>query len=54
MVKKLILKLALGLVLDVLIGVATKKYNEANAPTSKEKWLNIIEFLGEVKHVGLP
>lgn len=54
MVKKLLIKLALGLVLDLLIGIATRKYEDADRPENKEKWLNIIEFLANVKTTGLP
>lgn len=54
MFKKLLLSLATNLVLDLLIGMATRKYEDADRPENKEKWLNIIEFLANVKTTGLP
>lgn len=54
MMKKLLIKLAIGLVLDLLLAMATKKYSEAQTEGARTKWLNIIEFLGETKTTGLP
>lgn len=54
MLKKVLIKLAIGLVLDVLISVATKKFEEAETDHSRMKWLNILEFLSETKTIGLP
>lgn len=50
----MLIKLAIGLVLDVLLGVATKKFEEAETDHARMKWLNIMEFLSETKQIGLP
>lgn len=52
--KAILLKLAINVVLDVLLAVATKGYNDADKPENKEKWLNVIEFLTKAKQNGLP
>lgn len=54
MLKKLLIKLAIGLVLDLLLGIATKRYQEANHELSRDRWLAIMDFLGEMKIKGLP
>lgn len=54
MVKKLLIKLALGVVLDLLIGIATRKFEEAEKDESRKKWMNVLDFLIEAKTIGLP
>lgn len=52
--KSLLIKLALGLVIDLLIQVASKKLEDANDPMNAEKWQVIVEFLIQIKRTGLP
>lgn len=54
MIKKLLIKALLSALIDTLLGIATKKYYDANKEENKRKWLNIAEFLSEVKEGGLP
>jgi len=54
MMKALLLRLALGLVIDVLIQLATKKLQDAKHPMNVEKWQVIVDFLEDVKRTGLP
>lgn len=52
--KKLLVKVALSVVVDVLISVAEQRYQDAEKDVSRYRWLNIIEFLNEVKTIGIP
>lgn len=54
MMKTLIIRLALGLVIDLLVEVATRKRDNASDPLNQEKWEVIVEFLLNVKRTGLP
>lgn len=54
MMKSLLIRLAMGLVIDVLIQVATKKLQDAKDPMNVEKWAVIVDFLEKVKKTGLP
>lgn len=54
MMKGLLIRLALGLVIDLLISIAGKKLSDANDPMNVEKWQVIVDFLNQVKKVGLP
>lgn len=54
MMRSLLIKLALGLVIDLLISIATKRRDDANDPMNQERWQVIVEFLLNVKRTGLP
>lgn len=54
MMKKLLIKLALGLVLDVLAALAYKRFVEAETDSARMKWQHIMDFLAETKTIGLP
>lgn len=54
MMKTLLIRLALNLVIDLLIELATKKLHNASDPMNVEKWAVIVEFLGNIKRTGLP
>lgn len=54
MMKSILIRLALGVVIDVLISLASKKLQDANDPLNVEKWQVIVDFLLQVKKTGLP
>lgn len=51
--KALLLRLAFGLVLDILIAVVNKKHTEAPTSEAKRPWLFVLEFLISAKADGL-
>jgi len=53
--KKLLVKLATGVVLDVLIQVAQKEYaKEDRTQDHYDRWRTILSFLIDMKTKGLP
>lgn len=54
MFKTVLIRLALGLVIDLLVEIATRRRDNANDPLNQEKWQVIVEFLLNVKRTGLP
>lgn len=53
--KKLLIKLASGLVLEILIDHAIKQLEKhGHTLTHYTRWTTILEFLKEIKEEGLP
>lgn len=53
--KKLLIQLASGLVLDVLIKYAEDQYiHGGNSDVHHERWMTIKQFLSEMRSKGLP
>lgn len=53
--KKILIRIASGLVLDVLIEYAVKQRNEGGtSPEHIERWTVVVEFLLAMKIKGLP
>lgn len=53
--KKLLISLAAGLVIDVLLQYAIKQRDEGgSSETHYQRWFTIIQFLVDMKTKGLP
>lgn len=54
MFKAVLIRLALNLVLDLLLALATKKYQESEPDSAdRRRWFLIIDFLSDLKTIGL-